>query len=175
MRANHEQNPYFVDLLQNFPTSTHSGNTQKNRKTAKWDWRRFGEDGQNHFVMDCKFVLQDKNCITFLFEYTAASKKLTIESYEKEWPDVKDLRFYRRTLLDDDSFVLKWDNNQEEHCFNKYIFRNGLKTDQYEIYRQNRLNRLYESSIDKWTKQSKESESQEPPHVAMIRDLELYN
>ena len=141
MRANHEQNPYFVDLLQKFPTSAmHFVNDLKN--------------GQDHFTIDSKFTLVDINGTNFKFEFNAASRKLTIISDQRNWPDVKDLKFQQTPSLrklHPENFVLTWDNNEQKHCFNQYKIVNGQQVDQFSQYRQDRLGRLYESSYDKWT------------------------
>ena len=166
MRANHEQNPYFVDLLQNFPTSAHR---EKISRDFDNDWK----DGQHHFTRDSNFTLVDINGKNFHFEFNAASGQLIITSGKQKWPNVTDLRFQQTTLLNHRNFHLTWDRYLQKHCFNQYKIVDGRQVDQLSQYRQDRLDRLYESSIDKWTKPRKESESQEPPHVAMIRNLGL--
>ena len=113
MRANHEQNPYFVDLLQKFPTSALS---EKLSMHFDSDWK----NGQNHFTIDSNFTLVDINGTNFNFQFNAASRELTIKSDQRNWPDVKDLKFQQTTSLREfhpKNFVLTWDNNKQKTLF----------------------------------------------------------
>ena len=145
MEAHNKQSPYDVNLLQTRPTP-------EIYAPAK------------HFTYDTKFTLQDINRQIFQFCFTTSTGRISISTHigvvahlyphQLKWSATKkNGKLY---------LSLKWDD--QPHFFSQFREAdNGQKIDQYKLF----------VGIATRKREFDKPKSEEPPHWAMMRHLEL--
>jgi len=158
MEEHNKQSPYDVNLSQTRPTPA-----ETNYVPAKHFYNR--SENSNFTLLDIQGQM-------FTFNYSPITQKISILTHgltsdmKMEFGVVA--RVYPNQLTwcatpqknGEVYLSLKWDDHP--HFFSKFKMLHGRMQNQYNLFFQ-------------VPTRQKESESQEPPHVAMIRDLELYN
>ena len=156
MEAHNKQSPYDVNLSQTRPTPA---------KTKYVPANHFYNRSENS-----KFTLTDIHGEKFTFTYSTITNKISI-STNGLTPDMKiefgvvarvypnELTWCAKPKKNGEVYLsLKWDDHP--HFFSKFSMLHGRMQNQYNLF------------FQVLTRQ-KESELQEPPHVAMIKNLEL--